>query len=280
MKKMYSVIAALMVFSSIFTQNVSAENAESKELKLNENGYLTDNNGMIIIGSNEIIRCVAENRTYLTTAEYSVLEYREEPSEEELKKIGKESMGCTYVLISSDKPYVLRPLEDGTTERAENIMPYVSYEFDGINHELKDAKTGNVITRFEVPEEIDTDGQDPEIKYPALGCFWRAFVYYNETKKCTEYQLSETVYHGSTETGLYLVNNEEIGLEGEILTGDINLDGTVDLSDLTAISSVLLGDININSVQKLTADVTRDGAVNLCDLARIKQYVTKDIEEF
>lgn len=62
--------------------------------------------------------------------------------------------------------------------------------------------------------------------------------------------------------------------------GDINSNGTVDLTDLTKISLHLLGDSPLPTVFLPYADVTFDGIVDLCDLATMKQYIMKDITSF
>ncbi len=62
--------------------------------------------------------------------------------------------------------------------------------------------------------------------------------------------------------------------------GDINVDGQVDLTDLTKLSLHLIGDAIIPKVMLPYADVTYDGNVDVGDLSTMKQYVTKDIESF
>lgn len=277
MKKIYGLLAAAMVLSSTGTQTVSADICLYFEnVNLDENGYAADGNGNYIIGANEIIRCVTENRTYLMTYDRAVLEYESEPSEKEMSDIGISSLGCTYILVSTDQPYVLHPLEDGTIQKAENIMPYVSYELDGINHELKDARTGKVITKFnELSESVFS-----EVIHPAEGQLWSAYVYYNEMKKATMCQYSPIIYHGSTESSIFCSNYEKVDSSEELLTGDLNFDGKVDVTDLSSLSLNIIGDLNLNAIRNNAADITGDGVVNLCDLARMQQYISKKITEF
>jgi len=56
-----------------------------------------------------------------------------------------------------------------------------------------------------------------------------------------------------------------------VTVGDINTDGMIDLSDLTSLSLVLLGDAK-NADGKIS-DVNADGELNIADLAHFKQYI-------
>lgn len=66
----------------------------------------------------------------------------------------------------------------------------------------------------------------------------------------------------------------------DIMVGDINHDGIVDMMDLTLISLYCLGDKTLSDVEILAADVTGDGEVDLTDLASIKQFVMNIISSF
>ena len=60
--------------------------------------------------------------------------------------------------------------------------------------------------------------------------------------------------------------------------GDINLNGTIDVTDLTELSLVLIGDKELSVEGQKAADVDGDGAVTLADLARLQQYISKKID--
>lgn len=64
------------------------------------------------------------------------------------------------------------------------------------------------------------------------------------------------------------------------LSGDIDGDGVVSVSDLSVLSLILTGDKDGNEFQKKAADVDKDGKVTLADLARMRQYLSKIIEAF
>ena len=60
--------------------------------------------------------------------------------------------------------------------------------------------------------------------------------------------------------------------------GDINYDGTIDITDLTSLSLALLGDSELTEEQKSAADIDGDGVVTLADLARLQQYLSKKVD--
>ena len=61
--------------------------------------------------------------------------------------------------------------------------------------------------------------------------------------------------------------------------GDVDLNGTIDVTDLTDISLALLGDKELKADQQKAADIDGDGSVTLADLARLQQYLSKKIDE-
>ncbi len=64
--------------------------------------------------------------------------------------------------------------------------------------------------------------------------------------------------------------------ETEIIYGDINGNGVVDLTDLSYLSLFLLGDCSFTVQQLQCADVDGSGEVNIADLPRMKQYIMHD----
>ncbi|MDO5559971.1 MAG: cellulase family glycosylhydrolase [Oscillospiraceae bacterium] len=62
----------------------------------------------------------------------------------------------------------------------------------------------------------------------------------------------------------------------ELIYGDVNGDGVVEMTDLTMVSQNLIGDIEFTEKQILLADVNGDGGYNLADLGHLKQYVMKE----
>ena len=61
--------------------------------------------------------------------------------------------------------------------------------------------------------------------------------------------------------------------------GDINNDGTIDISDLSELSLALIGDNSLTTDQVFAADVDVDMIITLSDLARLQQYLSKKIDK-
>lgn len=66
----------------------------------------------------------------------------------------------------------------------------------------------------------------------------------------------------------------------DYLSGDVNSDGIIDMTDLSELSIALVEKNKFTETQHKAADVDSDGAVTLSDLARLCQYVSKKIEAF
>ncbi|MDO5558879.1 MAG: glycoside hydrolase family 9 protein [Oscillospiraceae bacterium] len=58
--------------------------------------------------------------------------------------------------------------------------------------------------------------------------------------------------------------------------GDINNDGVVEMTDLTILSQLLIGDIKLDNVSLKYCDVNGDTDVNLADMSHFKQYILKE----
>jgi hypothetical protein len=81
---------------------------------------------------------------------------------------------------------------------------------------------------------------------------------------------------------LSLVISASLGIAGSIgsvsaaegiMYGDVDGNKTVDLSDLSALSLVLIGENEADEEQQKTGDLNADGVLDLSDLAMLKRYV-------
>ncbi len=70
------------------------------------------------------------------------------------------------------------------------------------------------------------------------------------------------------------------GTTGAKLLGDVNLDGKIDITDLSVLAIKLVDKKELTGDAKANADVTKDGIVNLQDLATLRQFISKVITEF
>ncbi len=62
-----------------------------------------------------------------------------------------------------------------------------------------------------------------------------------------------------------------------VIAGDIDLNGSIDVTDLTELSLALIGDKEFITDQQKAADIDGDGLITLADLARLQQYLSKKI---
>lgn len=73
-------------------------------------------------------------------------------------------------------------------------------------------------------------------------------------------------------------NNADVSVEvSEPATyevGDVNMDGTIDLSDLVTLALITLGDLEVNEINIVVADISGDGIVNLLDVAKLKLRIS------
>ena len=60
--------------------------------------------------------------------------------------------------------------------------------------------------------------------------------------------------------------------EDEILFGDVNFDGTIDITDIVLVINFILGG-EPTEEQELIADITQDGVVNILDVIQIVNEV-------
>lgn len=75
-------------------------------------------------------------------------------------------------------------------------------------------------------------------------------------------------------------STEKKSYKGKVVYGDIDMDGQVNVTDLTILSLHLLGDLTIREEAALeAANVLYDDAVDLLDLPTLKQFIAKRITE-
>ncbi|MDO5560330.1 MAG: dockerin type I repeat-containing protein [Oscillospiraceae bacterium] len=66
----------------------------------------------------------------------------------------------------------------------------------------------------------------------------------------------------------------------DIIPGDVYKDQIVDMTDLTLLSQVLIGDRKFETNYQIkSADMTKDGIINLADLAQLKLIIMMQLEE-
>lgn len=85
--------------------------------------------------------------------------------------------------------------------------------------------------------------------------------------------ISTVVYEKENKNFSYI---DSVKSSEEIIYGDADGNGEVELTDLTRISMTVMGDVTLEGTELLAADVNGDGEVDITDVAIMKQYVMGD----
>ena len=106
-----------------------------------------------------------------------------------------------------------------------------------------------------------------------IGAF--AFGYLNRYEKIEDF----TIY-GKAGTDAERYANENgfkfvVGEEPAIKTGDVNLDGSVDIKDVTVIQSALADFTSLTDEQRAAADINGSGDVSITDATRLQMYLAE-----
>ena len=119
-----------------------------------------------------------------------------------------------------------------------------------------DAGSTTVTCNADVVTYCDTSEERPYMKYIAI-----------DKKTVNAANKAKATYETAIEAS-----------KSEVLLGDINKDGVVDIQDATMLQRYLAE--YITSIDKTAADVNRDGKVNVRDLTQIQRYLAKYISSF
>ncbi|MBR3534908.1 MAG: dockerin type I repeat-containing protein [Oscillospiraceae bacterium] len=112
-------------------------------------------------------------------------------------------------------------------------------------------------------------------------CSLKKFVVKHRNNPASHYDSSGS-YAGNDEytimtPAVALEEPENPVAEAKIMTGDLNSDNKVDITDLSYLSLCLIGDMELNETQKKSADVDGDGEVKLADLAKMRQFLSRKV---
>ncbi|MEE3343174.1 MAG: Ig-like domain-containing protein [Bacilli bacterium] len=80
------------------------------------------------------------------------------------------------------------------------------------------------------------------------------------------------IYTGS-KTNIYDTANNLINTYTNIITGDINYDGLVDIKDIYVLSNYLIEDNNLDDYQKKAIDLNNDSNIKINDLTLLEEYL-------
>jgi len=112
-------------------------------------------------------------------------------------------------------------------------------------------------------------------------CSLKNFVVKHRNNPASHYDSSGS-YAGNDEytimtPAVALEEPENPVAEAKIMTGDLNSDNKVDITDLSYLSLYLIGDMELNDTQKKAADVDGDAEVKLADLAKMRQFLSRKV---
>ena len=62
--------------------------------------------------------------------------------------------------------------------------------------------------------------------------------------------------------------------------GDVNLDGDIDIRDVSAVQKHISGHSNLNNIQQCAANVNGDGYLDISDATLIQKYVVGKVSSF
>jgi hypothetical protein len=85
----------------------------------------------------------------------------------------------------------------------------------------------------------------------------------------------------ATPTNLSLLSTKSISATTDtriVIYGDANLDGFVNIIDVTAIQHYIAGDFTFTPEQMIAADVNGDGVVDNSDITCIQNYILHNID--
>ena len=117
------------------------------------------------------------------------------------------------------------------------------------------------LTPADIPEV--TSPSEPPVTTPAV-----------TTSAAEVTTVSETVTDAPAET-----TTSSDSTPTETVYGDIDINGHVDVTDLSMLSLYLIGDQRLEGQALLNADADASGEVNIADLARLRQYLSKIIDK-
>ena len=117
-----------------------------------------------------------------------------------------------------------------------------------------------------------TPGEIPEVTSPSEPPVTTPAVTTTSAAEVTT--VSETVTDVPAET-----TTSSDSTPTETVYGDIDINGHVDVTDLSMLSLYLIGDQRLEGQALLNADADASGDVNIADLARLRQYLSKIIDK-
>lgn len=123
------------------------------------------------------------------------------------------------------------------------------------------------LTEIQIPQSVTEIGEGALGYLDADGLKVEGFTIYGVAGSAAQQYAEENGF-------------EFIEVEPEYTLGDVDANGSVDISDLRLVLRAVCGKTELTDNQKLAADVEKDNDVNIQDLRKILRYVCRKIDSF
>lgn len=174
-----------------------------------------------------------------------------------------------YYSVEGENPYLaFLGYGDKIIKYTDFVYKEPRYYIDYNNRTINYCETGEVISKCYGYDVICSESK-------SLSCIdWTYWGDGEYMVPAIPRNFSVSDHYTRVEEDYYSGNDEN----SEAVTGDINSDGKVDITDLTELSLALIGDREFTAGQQKAADIDGNGAVRLPDLARLRQYLSRIID--
>ena len=238
-------------------------------------------NGVPVFEHGDVIRFVCED-TQLEMFMYNgkgTINVVNNKAEIEEKYSSVMNQTNQFFWVKDEEPYLIS-FHDGTENIDSDFKFDVVCDIDFSNRVIRDYETKDEIQPLDtilirLPDSegyfwfraLETENGECKLKH---------LITVNSVEELDEFIERKTDY--SYDTFDDNIMQDTLLLKSDYKSvGDVNEDGTVDLTDLSELSLVILGESELTDSQKSAADINGDGEVNVSDLARLKQFVSNKI---
>ena len=290
-KMIAAVMAASMLVSSLSVISASAEEATVKYATLNGNNvltYLTNCTGEEFVRKIDAVNGGTNEDGYNLLYDFLMWSIESTFNEENVDM--PDSMfadGVTYgnVYLPNDNLYNGTYLERNSTGdltvkipmyyngKLLTMVEFVHMGAIDLNH--KDRWMVNNVTDKATTEVLETVLEKTDDF--AYG-FYSSGDYYSSMAIYVDGEVIDAKNQGAVLPTIDQVANDSDEEEVSTLVGDVNLDGSIDLTDAVMLGKIISGSVEMNDQQKINADCTKDGSVTTDDTQLLMQFLMHKVE--
>ncbi|WP_455249013.1 dockerin type I repeat-containing protein [Ruminococcus sp.] len=286
-----AAMAASMLVSSLGVISASAEEATVKYATLNGNNvltYLTNCTGEEFVRKIDAVNGGTNEDGYNLLYDFLMWSMESTFNEENVDM--PDSMfadGVTYgnVYLPNDNLYNGTYLERNSTGdltvkipmyyngKLLTMVEFVHMGAIDLNH--KDRWMVNNVTDKATTEVLETVLEKTDDF--AYG-FYSSGDYYSSMAIYVDGEVIDAKNQGAVLPTIDQVANDSDEEEVSTLVGDVNLDGSIDLTDAVMLGKIISGSVEMNDQQKINADCTKDGSVTTDDTQLLMQFLMRKVE--